>query len=403
MTFQIAISGLEAARKNLNVTSENIANSNTTGFKSSYAQFSDLVTSGAISSANNDTAGVRVASVAQSFSQGSLTSTENPLDLAIGGNGFFRTVDTGSGDVMYTRAGQFSADAQGYVVNPAGQRLSSFVTGPDGSRSESITDMRIDDSELAPQASANITTGINLEAGADIPTAAFDPADADSYNHSSVISVFDSLGVEHTATQYFRKTAAGEWDYHLAVDGTEAGTATPLTFDSAGNLTAPADGLVAKGPIALGNGADDLNLEIDLGDSTQFDGSFSIHALEQDGYTSGQLTGISVDQDGMVNARYSNGETRTQGQVVLADFANPDGLQRVGENSWIETVDSGVATLGAANTGRFGDISAGALEESNVELSAELVNLISAQRMFQANAQSISAADTLTQTLLNMG
>ncbi|MCB1737216.1 MAG: flagellar hook protein FlgE [Gammaproteobacteria bacterium] len=402
MSFQTAITGLNAARKTLSVTSENIANSNTPGFKSGRAQFADLVTQSSSASLANDAAGVRVASVEQSFAQGSITSTGNPLDMSIGGNGFFTMRDPGTGESVYTRAGQFQADENGYVVNSSGQRLSSFTLGADGTSTGAITDLRIDNAELAPQATTTISTGVNLDAGATPPTPAFDPADRDSYNHSAVISVYDSLGVAHTATQYFRNTGAGTWDYHMALDGTEVGTATALVFDTAGNLTTPADGLVSKGPVTPA-GADAMTLSIDLGNSTQFDNNFSVHAMDQNGHTSGELTGVSIDADGVLNARYSNGETIAQGQVVLASFTNPNGLQRMGENNWIPTGDSGPALLGAANTGTLGGISAGTIEESNVELSEELVDLISAQRMFQANAQSISAADTLTQTLLNMG
>ncbi|MCP5142194.1 MAG: flagellar hook protein FlgE [Gammaproteobacteria bacterium] len=402
MSFQIAISGLDAARKMLGVTSENIANSNTTGFKSSRAQFADLVNGSANTSMANDAAGVRVATVEQSFAQGSITNTGNALDMSIGGSGFFVLNDPASGETLYTRAGQFQADENGYVINPAGQRLTSFAVGTDGSVTGATQDLRVSNTELAPNATSEITTGVNVDASATAPGVAFDPTDRDSYNHSTVMSVYDSLGVEHTATQYFVKTGAGAWTHHITLDGTEIGTGTALTFDTAGNLTVPANGLVSAGPVTPA-GADPMTLSIDLGDTTQFDNDFSVNALAQDGYTAGELIGIGIDSDGVVNARYSNGKNVAQGQVALADFTNPNGLQRMGDNNWIATSDSGPALVGAPNSGTLGGITSGTIEQSNVELSEELVDLITAQRMFQANAQSISAADALTQTLLNMG
>lgn len=402
MSFQIAISGLNAARTDLTVTSENIANSSTIGFKSGRAEFADFVTSADNSRATKSGSGVQVRTVAQSFQQGTLTSTGNPLDLAVGGNGFFRLRDSEQGAAVYARAGQFSLDKDGLIVNSSGQTLTGFAPGSEGAITGKIIDMRIKTGEIPPKATSTISIAANINAESPIVTNAFDVNDEKSFNSSTVLDVFDSLGTKHTAVQYFRKTATNTWETYLSVDDTQVGGADTLNFSNTGALSSPVSGAINKGPYAPA-GADPITFKIDLADLTQFDGGFGVTALSQDGFASGELTDVSIDDNGTLFSRYSNGESLAQGQVALASFTNPQGLKRIGESSWEETSDSGSPIIGAAGTGNLGAIESGAIEESNVELSQELVKLITAQRMFQANAQAITANDTLTQTLLNIG
>lgn len=401
MSFRIALTGLGAATTDLSVTADNIANSNTTGFKQSRAQFADVVAAANGNVANNASGdGVQVAAVTQSFSQGNIGFTGNPLDLAISGQGFFRVNDGGT--ILYSRAGAFDTDNQGFITNPLGQRLTGFEADGSGNILGVLTDIQVDTADLPPQVTANIELSANLNAAATVPTAAFSVTDPASFNDATAVTFFDSLGASHAASFYFRKTAANTWESYVAVDGTQVGGATPVTFDTSGALTAPAGGIITTASFTPA-GAAAQTLAVDVSSLTQFGNQFGVNFLSQDGFSSGQLAGIEVEEGGVVFGRYTNGESLALAQVVLADFASTQGLSRVGENNWTESFASGPPLVGTPGSATLGVIQSGALEDSNVELTEQLVNVITAQRAFQANAQVITASDTLTQTILNIG
>lgn len=404
MPFRLALSGLNAASADLNVTANNIANANTTGFKGSRAEFADVFSVG--SQGVSSTAvgnGVRLSKVAQQFAQGNINFTDNNLDLALSGEGFFTLSDNGS--LSYSRSGAFGVDRSGYVVNAQGQRLQVFPPAGNGTfATGSLSDLRLDTADSAPQATSLVELGANLPADASVPTTGvFDPADPTSYNQTTSTTVYDSLGAEHTASVYFVKDAVpNTWQAHVYIDGNAVGGANTLTFDSSGNLQTPASGDFTLPAYATGTGAANINLTLNTSDMTQFGGDFGVSKLTQDGFTSGRLTGIDIDGTGVVQARFTNGQSKPLGQIALANFSNPQGLQQQGDTSWAETYSSGSAIRGAAGSASFGMVQSGALEGSNVDLTAQLVNMITAQRNFQANAQMISTADAVTQTIINI-
>jgi len=405
MTFSIARSGLNAATADLNATANNIANVNTTGFKRSRAEFSSVFPVSAYGVASNATgAGARLSRVAQQMDQGSITYTQNGLDLAISGDGFFTLSDQGAR--VYSRAGAFGTDRNGYVVNAAGQRLQVFppVNGGASFDTARLTDLRLAVADNPPSATTGIEAGVNLPAGSLPPAnATFDPDDPSSYSHTTSVTVYDSLGVSHTANLYFVKEAANNaWNVHVTVDDVAVGGANPLTYSGTGALLTPAGGQLTLPSYDPANGAAPIDIELDLAESTQFGPSFGVTSLSQDGYATGRLIGIEVTQEGVVQARYTNGQATPLGQVALANFANTQGLQQLGNTSWGETYSAGPAMLGVAGSSNFGLVEAGALESSNVDLTEQLVNMITAQRNFQANAQMISTADQVTQTILNI-
>jgi flagellar hook protein FlgE len=407
MSFQVALTGLSAASTDLSVTANNIANSNTTGFKESRTSFADVyaVSSQGIS-ATTPGSGVRVASVQQQFSQGSVNYTNNNLDLAISGDGFFIVSQEGS--LEYTRAGSFAVDRDGYVVAPSDNaRLQVYppISGTNSFNTGGVADLRLDSGAGAPQPSSVIELGANFKADATAPTVAtFDPTDPESYNNAVSTTVYDSLGTARPATLYVVKdgTTANTWASYLYVDGTAVGTAQPVTFNPDGSLATPAGGSVAYGAFTPTNGADPLNLTLDFTGTTQYGSSFSTNRLTQDGFASGELSGINIDANGVVQARYSNGRSIPLGKVALADFPNPQGLQKQGDTRWTETFASGSPLRGEAGSSSLGLIQSGALEASNVDLTAELVQMIVSQRSFQANAQMISTMDEITQTVINI-
>lgn len=540
MSFQQGLSGLNSSAKHLDVIGNNVANASTVGFKQSQAQFADMfAVSLAGGSAVQIGTGTKVAAVAQQFTQGNITNTNNSMDIAISGQGFFRMIDQ-NGAILYSRNGQFQVDKNGYIVNNQGHQVSGYLPNAAGVISTAQpASLQISAADLVPKQTSNLAAGgvpigvgLNLDSRAAFPTGltqakvvgsaaagltittgtndaltgtvdgtafavtipgavvpgltyasaealaaavqtavnanaamitagksvtvtvdasgiltmtsnsaglasamvapagsalatlfgavpvttlagtgTFNPLDPTTYNNSTSLTVYDSLGASHVASLCFQKTAANTWNTYLTVDGAmlpAAGTAlTTLTFDTLGQLTGPA----AVPPLALGQvasssftptGAAAQTLTFDFTQSSQYGGNFGVNSLTQDGYTSGRLNGFSTSSDGTILGRYSNGQSRAMGQMLLANFTSPQGMQPVGNNEWVETSNSGGPLVGVPGSASLGLLQSSAVEDSNVDLTAELVNMITAQRVYQANAQTIKTQDQVLQTLVNL-
>ncbi len=448
MGFAVALSGLTASAKDLAVTSNNIANGNTTGFKESRAEFADVY--GASISGVTKTqagAGVKVANVAQQFNQGNMNFTDNNLDLAISGQGFFSLAEdpSASKPTVFSRAGEFKLDKSGFVVSNQGEYLMSFkpngTTVEEGFSEGVFQPLKLTASQGAPVATKSIAVSTNLDATEIEPVnfgivaeTPVDPSDPKSYNHTSSVTIYDSQGNSHIASTYFvtdRKSdgtgTPNQWQAFFFIDGipfntdgTRAtvpdGTAVPpiaavahapntLTFDQAGELTTdPAKKSfidIKSTDIDPGLNVADLNFTFDYGDTTQFSTSFSVKDLSQDGLPAGDLVGMDINDEGVVSAKFSNGGSDILGKIALTRFANPQGLSKSGDTAWRESTASGDAISGQPGSGSFGSINSGSLESSNVDLSKQLVHLIIAQQSYQANAQSITTEKTIMQTILN--
>lgn len=431
MAFQQGLSGLNTASKALDATSNNIANASTVGYKSSVAHFGDVYAaslSGA--GANQIGIGGNVAAIQQQFTQGNITSTNNPLDISINGAGFFRMNNDGA--ITYTRNGQFHLDKSGYIVNDQLLQLTGYPAQSGIVVPSSPAPINISASDLPPVETGTSTnagfTGVkaNLQFDSRVAQPVVSPwvpagaatlytPDPQSYNYSTALSVFDSLGNAHSLTMYLVKSAtAGQWDVRFNVDGTSdsyvnGAAASPITFNSDGSLNTGSPIALsinlASVNAALGlpsNANSPMTFNVDFTGSTQFGRSFGNNRLEQDGYAAGNLVGLSVGSDGLIKGRYSNDQTFALGQIVMANFTSPTGLQSLGNNQWVETSNSGPALVGAPNSSNLGILSSSTVEESNVDLTAELVNLITQQRNYQANAQSIKTQDQVMQTLVNL-
>jgi flagellar hook protein FlgE len=399
MPFRVALSGLNAASADLNVTANNIANANTSGFKGSRAEFSDVFSVGAQDIGN----GVRVATVTQEFAQGGIDFTDRSLDLAISGEGFFTMSDNGS--ISYSRVGAFGADRDGFVVDSQARRLQIFpVTNTGSFNTGALNDLRLATTDSPPQATSLAEFGVNLPANASLPPIpVFDPNNASTFNQSTSLTIYDSLGATHNSTAYFVKNLApNTWDTFFYIDGTAVGGVNQLQYSNFGTLVAPVSGTFALPPYTPPNGAADITLAPNFSLSTQFGSQFGVNTLNQDGFAAGRLSDIDVDSSGVIFARFTNGRSDALGQVALSNFNNEQGLTQLGDTSWGETFSSGDAVRGSPGTASFGLIQAGALEASNVDLTEQLVNMITAQRNFQANAQMISTADQVTQTIINI-
>jgi len=407
MSFQQGLSGLNAASASLDTIGNNVANATTVGFKSSQAQFADVYAASLTGAgASSIGIGVKVADVAQQFTQGNITGSNNPLDVAINGNGFFRMSD--SGVITYARNGQFSFDKDGYIVNANASRLTGYMANASGVLSTGApVDININTADLPPVQTTAVSAILNLDSTQGLPaTSPFDMNDPTSYNNGTSISVFDSLGNSHVVQTFYRKTAVNTWEVYAATDGVLVpplaglGLIGSLTFNSSGALTTAAP---LNASVAVTTGAvTPFTVPFDYSGTTQFGSAFSVNALTQDGYTSGRLSGFNIGSDGVISGRYTNGKSNTLGQVVLASFTNPNGLQPLGNNVWAETSTSGVALVGGPNSGSLGVLQASAVEDSNVDLTEELVNMITAQRYYEANAQTIKTQDSVLQTLVNL-
>ena len=405
MAFNSSLSGMRAANADLNVTSHNIANVNTTGFKESRAEFAEVFsTTGYGLLQNGIGAGVRVTNVAQQFSQGDINQTGRYLDLAVDREGFFTVSNNGTN--VYTRAGNFQRDPDGYVTTPDGYRLQVFPPRADGIGFDTgnLVDLQLLTTDSAPAPTTNVDLGVTLPGNAAQPTITpFSPTDSASYNETTSVTVYDSLGVAHQQAVYYVKTAnPNEWQMHTYVDGASMGAPTTVQFDNNGALTAPANGVVTLAPFTPTTGAGVLNMTLNISGTTQYGEQFAKRIQNQDGYATGKLNEFSVSPEGVVFARYSNGVDRAIGQVGLANFTNPQGLVSQGNNTWTHSFASGEPRIGAPGTSDFGQVASGALEASTVDLTEQLVNMIVAQRNFQANSQRLSTQDQITQTVINI-
>ena len=541
MPFRIALSGLNAASADLRIIGNNVANASTTGYKKSRAEFADIfATSSLGTTANAIGAGVRVASVAQQFTQGNIGFTDNNLDLAISGQGFFMMEDNGV--AVYSRAGSFGVDRDGFVVNSQQQRLIAFEADANGGITGARSELRLDTSDINPSATTRVNMGLNVNAADDVPlppvttsaitlgstgptqvldtddspvttgpfnvvdnfgnqasgqvvwtytgggndwvadlqinsgagfasvdtqtvtvgtdtseTFTWTPAgqsaiavtanvaglnqvttggggtdlsatangqvqgtftinDTTSFNSSTSLTIYDSLGTDHLATTYFRKTGApNTWEMYTFVDGSQVSGPDMLNFNNVGDLQSITPGvgssvqnailtLPAFTPTGSNNNVNPaaMTLEMNLADLNQYGSPFTVNTLSQDGFATGRLSGVDIADSGVITARFTNGQSRTLGQIALANFQNSQGLRQLGDTSWAETFESGAPLVGAPGSGSLGLIESGALEGSNVDLTEQLVGMITAQRNFQANAQVISTADTVTQTIINI-
>ncbi len=420
MPFRIALSGLNAASSDLRVIGNNVANASTTGFKKSRIEFADIYAATTLGVASNAVgAGVKISNVKQEFAQGNVDFTNNNLDLAINGEGFFRLNENGV--TKYSRAGGFGVDRAGYVVNSENQRLTGYLADTSGNVTGALGDIQLSTNDLPPNATTQIDLTANLDSSQSVPTAAFNINDATSYNHSTSLTTYDSQGDAMLQTLYFRKTGLGTWNMYTYLTnpagdppieavpaGGASGDPVVLSFSSDGKLTSvsPNNGSIntfaGYEPVNPGTGASNMDVDISLTGVTQYGTEFGVNALLQDGYTTGRLSGVDVGETGVITARYTNGQSLTLAQVALANFSNLNGLSQQGDTSWAETFESGAALVGAPGTGTLGFMQSGALEGSNVDLTEQLVNMITAQRNFQANAQVIETADTITQTIINI-
>ncbi len=411
MSFQQGLSGLNNAAKNLDIIGNNVANANTVGFKGSRAVFADVYAN-SLSGAGTGQVGIgtKVTTVQQQFTQGNITVTDSPLDIAINGQGFFRMAQNGT--ITYSRNGQFQLDSSGYIVNGDRLQLTGYPVDPLGNIVPSApVPLQISSADIAPNATAAFNTSLNLDGRAPTIAAAFVPSDPTTYTSSTAGTVYDTLGNPHIFTMHFVKNATPrQWNLYATVDGTAAtnvnlgaGAGAPVTldFDNTGALTTgmPFAGVQLT---VTGGAVTPLVLDLDLTGSTQYGAGFSVNTMTQDGFTSGRLTGFNVGEDGTILGSYSNGQSKQLGQVVLANFANPQGLHALGSNQWEETTDSGLPIVGAPGSSSLGVLQSAAVEDSNIDLTEELVSMITAQRVYQANAQSIKTQDQVLQTLVNL-
>lgn len=402
MSFDIALSGLNTSATQLDVIAHNISNSATTGFKSSRVEFTDVYVS--ITDRGIVGQGDKIAQIRQSHTAGNLTDTGKVLDLSVDGNGYFRM--SSSGGFTYTRNGAFAVDREGFIVNSSGEKLTGYIRADGDTLSPTLSELFVDPADQKPNPTTTIDLGVNLNASSEVKPA-FDVDNTDTYNFTTATTVYDSLGSPNTLTVYFRKDAPGNWTAYSFMDDIEVSQAggDELVFNAKGEVDTVNGNVLPKITLPSfqpGTGGATLNIEVQVGKVSQYDSIFGVNQIVQDGFANGRLNDISIDESGTILGRYSNGQSQRMGQVVLTNFANPEGLHQVNGTAWKESYTSGSALIGQPGSSSLGRIRAGALEESNVDLTRELVSMIGAQRSFQANAQVISTFDAITQTVINL-
>jgi flagellar hook protein FlgE len=430
MSFQYGLSGLNASSRNLDVIGNNIANSSTIGMKASRTEFADLVASSMSAGNAGNTAatggsgiGVSIATVSQNFSQGNINITGNDLDVAINGGGFFK-LTMPDNSTAYTRDGEFKLDKLGNIVTNTGANVMGYPTDTKGVPT-STTPQALQLPTNAPigaNQTTSITSEFNLDARAVVAASATPPTPRATYGTS--FTAYDSQGAPVPVNLYFERAAStgvapnvtDNWNvYDVSTGGaapdalvppTQGTAGTPgfrfqMQFNSGGKLVSPATAptLTIATPSAV---TPSISATLDISKVTQYGSAFAVSNLTQDGYAAGELVGMKVGNDGKITARYSNGQSQINGQIVLADFRNVQGLTATGSGNWIETAASGQPIQGSPGVGKFGALTPGALEESNIDLTAELVNMMTAQRAYQANAQTIKTQDQLMTTLVNL-
>ena len=412
MGYQQGLSGLSGASNALDVIGNNIANANTVGFKSSTAQFADMYANSVATSVNTQIGiGTQISSVQQSFGQGTINTTNNALDVAINGNGFYQM--SNNGVITYSRDGTFQRDKNGFIVDSHGRNLMGYNATAGGVINTAATvPLQAPTSNLAPTATTKITGQFNLNSQDKVPaTTPFSAIDSTTYNYSTSIQVYDSLGGAQQVDMYFVKSAtAGQWEAYAGVHGQPTTDLGAVTFNTSGQIAsttpvAPVTGSTGQFQFtipATGGSATPQQLTLDLNGTTQYGGKNGVNNLAQDGFASGTLTTFSIGADGRLTGNYSNGQTQTLGQIALANFNNPNGLTNLGGNQYAETSASGVPQISAPGSTNHGVLQGSALENSNVDLTAQLVNLITAQRNYQANAQTIKTQQAVDQAVINL-
>ena len=420
MGFQQGLSGLNATSKNLEVIGNNIANANTYGAKSARAEFSDMYASAMNGAgANAIGIGVSLSAVSQQFTQGNIASSANPMDLAINGAGFFQVSD-GKNPTMYTRNGEFKVDRDGFVVNGQGNKLMGYAADGAGTiLPGQAKPLQMPTAGITPSATDKIKLEMNLDARSAVTLPAAGPqidmSDPTTYNNATSLTVYDAKGQDVALTYYFQKSATDTWNVYVTANG------TPLATDASGNplpstqIVFPSNGSAPTSPagtvsldipsstnVAGATTLPILGVALNVAGATEYGSPFGVTDLSQNGYSAGQLVGIQFESNGVITARYSNGQSKPAGQVEIATFRNPQGLQPMGGNSWARTYSTGDPIVGVPGDGNLGALQSGALEESNVDMTAELVNMITAQRVYQANAQTIKTQDQVLQTLVNL-
>jgi flagellar hook protein FlgE len=346
---------------------------------------------------------VQLVASPQQFTQGDITTTSSPLDMAISGNGFFTV--SGTNGYVYTRNGEFQEDQNGNVTTSTGQFLQVYPPLANGGfNTGALQNLNLNTAQSAPVATSTGTVNVNLPSNDTAPTATpFDPTNPVTYSQSTSTTVYDSLGNSYPATFYYTQTATpGLWDVNMTVNGTQVGGTQTLQFSSAGAVTAPASGNLTFAGFNPTDGASPMSMTFNYGNSTQYGTQFGVNSITQNGYTTGQLSTVSVDSTGVISAVYTNGRSTQLGQLAIANFPNPQGLQQLSDTNWAQTFSSGTVVQGTAGSAGFGTVQASALENSNVDLTTELVNMITEQRAFQANAQVITTADQLSQTVIGI-